>query len=156
MSSRNPQPVADPAEGDIAPAPGGLGEMAVAARSAIFNAITHDDLAEIARAQVKKAKGGDTAAAKFLFEFLAGPRVVVIAGNPATPASAGPVVRLPAAGSEKPLAVDAGLEERLKGHPLWKPAPFPRHDPRYGKLVKARQAAGIPLEHPDDPAPDLS
>lgn len=49
-----------------------LGERAQAARAAIAEAVSNDDIAEIMRKQVEKAKAGDVGSAKFVLDQVAG------------------------------------------------------------------------------------
>lgn len=57
---------------------------------------------------------------------------------------------------QEPIAdVYKRILEAWSKHPLWKPAEFPRDDPRFNELVDARRAANLPAIHPGDPKPNL-
>ncbi len=57
---------------EMTPPVAALGERAQAARAAIAGSVSDDDLAAIMAAQVKKAKAGDSAAAKFVLDQIVG------------------------------------------------------------------------------------
>ncbi len=76
-------------------------------RAAMFEGITEADMKEIVKAQVDKAKGGDSKAAKTVFDMVAhsGPRVAITSYIGVSKQAAGPSIRaLPAAGEGKALA----------------------------------------------------
>lgn len=57
---------------EMTPAVESLGSSALAMRQAAIDAISIDDITEIIRKQVEKAKGGDAAAAKFVLDYATG------------------------------------------------------------------------------------
>lgn len=53
--------------------------------------------------------------------------------------------------SETGECIHAVLARERAAHPLWKPSPYPRSDPRFNVIVAARVAEGLPEFHEDDP-----
>lgn len=94
-------------------------------RSALFEAVTEDDIREIAEGLVRKAKGGDLAAAKLLMTYVLGSgsnvtnirQAVVVQehGGSLAPLPAPPVRMLPGTGEK----VDAMARRAERGQELF-------------------------------------
>lgn len=145
-------------------------------REAAFDAITESDITAIMKAQVDKAKAGDEKAARFVLDYFTklptttitmGIRGAAAEREPATqprvitpPAVNGRIgmnghASHAAAGEPTDEELDRQIEEDLKKHPLYKPSPYMPADVRHNKIVEQRVAAGLPVNHPDDPKPNL-
>lgn len=123
------------------------------------------------KAQVEKAKAGDPKAAQFVLDYFtklpATTISVGIRGAAAERDELPPAVvvnrvngRPSRNGTHRPgeptdEELDRRIEEEQARHPLWKPSPYPPHDPRHNAIVEARVAAKLPTRHPGDPVPDL-
>ncbi len=118
------------------PASGGVGEWASTLRAAAFDAVTRDDITDLMRSILEKAKSGDLRAAKLILDYLTGrqPRT--------SPSPVTQQVMVVQSDRDSPPIED-----------LRQPVLYPTGHPERTRIDQARKQYGVP-PHPMDFNPE--
>jgi hypothetical protein len=107
----------------VGPSPVDVASWMTRLRTALFENVSEDDIAEIARSLVAKAKAGDLAATRLLMSYVMGgagmniKQAVIVQGQPMSPLPAAPTVSLP----HTPEKLDVMARRAAAGQPLCDP-----------------------------------